>query len=286
MVWFDPVWFPELAGLDAELGASGWQARLITPDGPIDLDDVTAVYYGHSRGYGFPSGMSEPEMRFALIETRFGLGGLLADLPVRWVSHPSAVADAEYRIRQMAEAARCGLILPRSIVTTDSERARAFLDEQPTVYKTIMHKVVAEQDLIKLVYTTPVTADQVDDRVALAPHLFQANVPKVFDVRVVVTLTACAGASIHSDDPGARQDWRTDYDSLTYRPCRPPDDVVRGCQSLLSSLGLRAGVFDFSVDVSGVWWFLEVGPTARWAWLESAAGLDLAKLFADELLGG
>ncbi len=57
--------------------------------------------------------MSEGERRFAAIESRFGLGGLLVSLPVRWVLHPSAVADAEYRIRQMAAAAQCGLLLPR-----------------------------------------------------------------------------------------------------------------------------------------------------------------------------
>jgi hypothetical protein len=287
--WLDTVWFPSNATVTATLESDGWRGLLTTPNGPIDLDKITAAYYGQPEPFTFPPEMSEGEQRFATIETRFGLGGLLTSLPVRWVSHPSAVADAEYRIRQMAVANRCGLLPPPSLITSDCGAARRFIKECDTgaVYKTIMHKIISDAGGVKLIYTTPVNPASLDDRISLAPHLFQQNVSKAFDARVVVTSAgACLGVAIHSSDPDAKQDWRTRYDTLMYQKVDVPTDVATGCVGCLAELGIELGVFDFSVDDAGAWWFLEVNPAGRWAWLQEATGLPIAEAIADLLTGG
>jgi hypothetical protein len=286
VAWLDTAWFPEKAHVSAELTSQGWRADIATPRGPIYTDDVSAVFYTQSQPFTFPNGLSEPELRFVTIEARFGLGGLLAALPVRWVSHPSSVADAEYRIRQMDVAARCGFHLPPSLMTNDVQQARHFAADHPSiVYKAIMHKLISEEEQIKLIYTTPVDPASLDERVGFTAHLFQRNVTdKVFDVRVVATRGgACFGVAIRTDDPTALQDWRTGWESLTYESIDVPRPIAAGCQNLMRALDLRMGVFDFSVDRSGAWWYLEVNPGGRWAWLQAETGLPIAQAIAAEL---
>lgn len=285
--WLDTAWFPINATVTAALESDGWRGLLRTPHGPIDLNKITAAYYGQPEPFRFPPEMSEGEQRFATIETRFGLGGLLTSLPVRWVSHPSAVADAEYRIRQMAVANQCGLLLPPSLITSDCGAAQRFIAEHDTVvYKTIMHKIISDADGVKLIYTTPVDPTSLDDRIALSPHLFQQNIAKSFDARLVVASTGvCLGVAIHSSDPEAKQDWRARYDTLTYQKIDVPTNVAAGCIRCLTELGIELGVFDFSVNDAGVWWFLEVNPAGRWAWLEEATGLPIAVTITDLLVG-
>lgn len=287
-VWLDTAWFPINATLTAKIDDSGWRGILRTPHGRIDLNKITAAYYGQPQPFTFAPEMSESEQRFATIEMRFGLGGLLTSLPVRWVSHPSAVADAEYRIRQMAVANRCGLLLPPSLITSDPDAARRFIEEQDTgaVYKTIMHKIISDAGGVKLIYTTPVDPASLDERITLAPHLFQQNISKAFDARVVATSAgACLGVAIHSSDPEGRQDWRTRYDTLTYETVDVPTEVAAGCRRCLSDLRIELGVFDFSVGAAGTWWFLEANPAGRWAWLQAATGLPITEAITDLLTG-
>lgn len=287
--WFDTAWFPSRARVTAWMAADGWRGVISTPHAMIDLAEVSSVYYQQSQPFSFPTGLSEPERRFATIETRFGLGGLLSSLPARWVSHPSKVADAEYRITQMAVAAAAGLTVPASILTNQAGPAQEFAAAQDggAVYKSIMHKVVSEENQVKLIYTTAVDPAAIDERIAVAPHLFQRNIAKRFDARIVVTSRGvCLGVAIHTTDPGARQDWRTRYDNLTYEVVGVPAEVAQGCIACLAALRIEVGVFDFSVDRGGAWWFLEVGPGAAWAWLAEATGLPVADAIADTILEG
>ncbi|MEV5573294.1 MvdC/MvdD family ATP grasp protein [Spirillospora sp. NPDC052269] len=289
-VWFDTAWFPQRAELCATLrpdqdGAAGWGGTLATPRGVLDLARITAVYYQQSQPFRLPATLSRPEQRFATTEARFGIGGLLMSLPVRWISHPGRAADAEYKPLQLAVAARCGLPVPDTLITSSPAAAKEFAATRPAVYKALMHKLVAEAgEHARLIYTTPVAAAALDDRVRWAPHLFQHNIDKVRDVR----LTATAGGhtlavAITTDDPDARQDFRARYDALSYHPESVPSRVRDGCLSYLHALHLGMGVFDFAVDADGVWWFLECGPAARWGWLQDQTGAPIAGAIAETL---
>jgi ATP-grasp ribosomal peptide maturase len=289
VAWFDTAWFPSQANLSARLEDDGWHGEITTPDGTVRLEDVTAVYYRQSQPFAFPETLSDPERRFATVEARFGFGGLFMSLPARWVSHPARLADAEYRPLQMATAARCGFNLPASLLTNHPDDARDFSRAgagKGVVYKATMHKLISEADQVKLIYTTPVDPATLDDRIATTLHLFQTNVPKTHDVRVVATGSGHVHAvAIRTDDPVGRQDFRTAYDTLTYESTGVPADVAHSCHAYLKTLGLKLGVFDFSVTGDGAWWFLECGPGSQWAWLEEETGTPIADAIADTLMG-
>lgn len=80
--------FPLNASMTVELDPfrGDWLGKLVTPDGLVPLSDVTAVYYRKPLDFEFPAESSGLELRFVRAQARVGIGAVLANLPVRWVS--------------------------------------------------------------------------------------------------------------------------------------------------------------------------------------------------------
>jgi glutathione synthase/RimK-type ligase-like ATP-grasp enzyme len=215
------------------------------------------------------------------------MGGVLASQPWRWIDHPSTVADASYKPRQLQVAVQHGLTVPRSLVTNIGARARAFAAEVggAMVYKTLATGVIVEEDELKLVYTSRLTADDLDDTaVGLSCHLFQEWVPKAFDVRLTAVGERCFAVAIRAEHPEAVIDWRRRYHALRYEVVDTPAEVRSGVLAYLRTFGLNFGAFDFSVTPDGVWWFLECNPAGQWGWIADETGLPIADALADELV--
>jgi hypothetical protein len=172
----DTAEFPgalSLAATPDRIDSPGW---LCVRGRRIDLESVCSVYRRSPARFAFPEGMSAPERRFATLESVYGLGGVLSAQPWRWIDHPSAVADATYKPRQLRVAAQCGLTVPRSLVTNVGARAREFAAEVGgvLVYKSLSTGVVTEQDELRIIYTSRLTADDLDDgTIALCCHLYR-----------------------------------------------------------------------------------------------------------------
>lgn len=262
----------------------GW---LISRGRRIQLSSVHSVYRRQPAQFTFAAGMSAPERRFATMECTYGLGGVLSAQPWRWIDHPAAVADACYKPRQLRVATQCGLNAPRSLVTNVGAQAREFAAEvrEGLVYKSLSPGVVTEQDEVRIIYTSRLTADDLDDRaVALCCHLFQEWIPKAFDVRLTAVGDRCYAVAVHAGSPETEVDWRCHYDELRYEVCRTPDAVRWGVAAYLRAFGLTFGAFDFSVTPDGRWWFLECNPAGQWGWLAEQCGLPIAEAIADELM--
>lgn len=283
--WIDTADFPSRLGLVATLGAlhPGW---LRTADGEIDLALVRSVYRRCPAVFGLADGMSAPELRFALMEAVQGVGGVLAALECRWMNHPSRVADASYKPRQLCIAQQCGLCPPRTLVTNVGSAARDFASELggEVIYKPMSPGVLAEQGTMRVINATLITSECIDDTaVGHTAHTFQQWIDKAFDARVTVVGNRCFGVAIHATNERARIDWRADYGALSYSTIEVPAHVQVGVSRYLSSFGLLFAAFDFSISKDGTWWFLEANPNGLWAWLEETAAIPVATAIAELL---
>ena len=116
--------FPGQVSVWAQLAGHGWAGHIDSPTGTIDLAAISAAFYRQSQPFAFPIGLSASERRFATVEAQFGLGGLLASIGARWVpGTPGRVADGEYKITQLAVAARSGLRVPATALGELPSRA-------------------------------------------------------------------------------------------------------------------------------------------------------------------
>ncbi|GAA3098129.1 ATP-grasp ribosomal peptide maturase [Kribbella aluminosa] len=290
VVRFDPGDFPDRlsmsAYIDDETDPGGFLGWMTTPSRVVALGAVRSLYYRRPTGFAYPR--LEPQAaRFAAAQARFGLGGVLTGLTgCRYVNHPHAIADAEYKPAQLAVAVEVGLNVPSTLITNDLMDAREFTAQQPTIYKPLyVGEYQSDDGQPASIWVREVTVQDLDESVSSTMHLFQARVEKEADLRVTVIGDATFCVRIDTDDP-TQLDWRYDYDQLGYTVVQPPAGLVAAMQSYLKRFGLIFGCFDFALTEAGEAVFLECNPNGQWAWLEDETGEPMVAAMADLLAGG
>lgn len=204
--------------------ADRWCGSVRSAEHELPLHEVTAVFYGRPTDFVMPPGLSAPELRFSRAQARMGLGGVLASIPARWVSHPSALADAAYKPWQLTLLKRAGLAVPPTLITNDADAVRGFAAAfGDLIVKPLAESVVYESSGEALVYTRRIAADELDapDGVEVTAHLFQQWQPKQFEARVTAVGDRLFPVAIHASSEKAQVESRR-----THSPSggRAPDD--------------------------------------------------------------
>lgn len=284
VIRYDTADFPLSSQLAVNLGPHGWDGAL-SGDRTIDLSAISSVWWRRPAEFEVPADWSDQARAFAVSEARVGVLGVLGSLPVRWINHPANDSAANYKPVQLAAAARVGLDVPRTVVTSDPQYAREFIGEDEVIYKGLSGGVLTADRRHRYIPTTLLQAAEIDNAVAGTAHLFQERVPKAFEVRLTVIGTQMFPVAIHTDSKAGKLDWRTDYASLTYAPVELPVSVAKGVRQLMDELGLYFGALDFAVTPDGRWVFFEVNPNGQWHWLAVKAGVPMVEAMADALQG-
>ncbi|HEY4005398.1 MAG TPA: ATP-grasp ribosomal peptide maturase [Pseudonocardia sp.] len=287
----DTAWFPLRMSLAARLvGGRYWSGRLDTRHREVDLAGVRSVWYRRPTAFELPEGLSGPERQHALWEARYGLGGVLADLPVLWVNHPGVEADVSYKPVQLATAVRCELDVPATLITNRPDEVRAFAAEYgPVVVKSLAYASVFEDGVGKALYTHALSSDDLAELsgVASTAHLLQRFVAdKAFEARVTVVGDRVFAAAIHAGSDAARVDWRADQAALTFTVVEVPGTVKAGIHRFMRALRLQFAAFDFVIDYAGTWWFLECNSAGQYGFVEAATGLPITSAMAELLASG
>ncbi|HSA52521.1 MAG TPA: ATP-grasp ribosomal peptide maturase, partial [Yinghuangia sp.] len=171
-----------------------------------------------------------------------------------------------------------------TLISNDLDDIHAFITEHDQViHKALRWTPYRRADGVGLTtWTEPVTVDEVDETVSVVPHLFQARVDKVADLRVVIVGKQVFPVRIDS----GLLDWRADYEALTYQITTLPDDMGRALIAYLDHFCLASGSFDLALDRDGGIHWLELNPNGQWGWLEDKTGLPISAAFADILQQG
>ncbi len=284
VVRFDTADFPTASRLAVSLTGDGWMGTLANSR-TLDFQSVKSVWWRRPNEFVTPEEWPDHARAFAVSEARSGLLGVLGSLPVRWINHPANDAAANYKPRQLAIAARVGLDVPKTVITSDPDHAREFIGTQRVIYKGLGGGVLGPAGERKFLPVKLITADQITDRITGTAHLFQENVEKEFEVRLTVIGERMFPVAIYASSEAAKLDWRTDYRSLTYKPVKLPSQVGKGVRRLMEELGLFFGALDFAVTPDGQWKFLEINPNGQWHWIAVKAGIPLVEAMADALQG-
>ncbi|MDT0378404.1 ATP-grasp ribosomal peptide maturase [Streptomyces sp. DSM 42041] len=285
---FDLADFPAHLALSIDHGGSPWRGVLEDGLRRVRVEEVGAVYYRRPRPPAGPELLDEPYRTWAGQQALSGLLGALYALPasVVWLNRPDVDAIAAHKPGQLPVAAQYGLHTPRTLITNDPAMAREWCAElgAPVVCKPLSGGPLDHGDgRRQAVPTHLIDPAELDDTVKLTAHLFQEWVPKAYEVRLTVVGRRCMATEIHAGSDAAYEDWRTDYDALTYKPCDVPARVRAGVLAWLDHFGLSYGAFDFAVTDSGRWTFLECNPSGQWGWIEARAGLPITAAITDFL---
>lgn len=267
----------------------GKEPRIFSGGQP--LPTPIAIWYRRLRSPSKPDDMDAGIYDFCLQETRSALLGSVMNLSTRWMSHPAAVWQAEYKPHQLSVAKSIGLSIPRTLVTNDPAAIRAAFEQfQAMVVKPVQtgHLTQGGQDFS--IFTSRVLEEHLAevDSARLSPAIYQELIPKKFDLRVTVVGQRLFTAAIDSQsDPEAEIDWRqTKNPNLPHYPMTLPEPVKASLFELMASLRLAFGAIDMIQTPDGEFVFLEVNPSGQWLWIDDKLALGISDAIAGWLIEG
>lgn len=275
---------PRGGGVALGFGAGVPEGGLALPSGlPVAAREVRAVWWRRPLAPRPRDGLAYAEAHHARCQWEAALHGFLAALQARLVNDPWREDRASHKPHQLAEAARAGLTLPPTLVTSDPAAARAFLDRldgAPAVAKPLdgtdpggWTRLLGPSDLARL------------EGLRTAPVILQAYV-RGLDVRVTAVGRRLFACEVDARATSSPQDWRPVVAGARFAACRVPAEVERGLLALMDRLGLAYGAADFRVrEADGAWHFLEVNPSGQWLGFEERTGLPITQAVAELLAG-
>jgi hypothetical protein len=214
----------------------------------------------------------------------------LLDPNAFWVNPLEGAARAGSKPLQHEAARKVGLMMPETLFSNSVEEIRAFLARQGNVvYKPLSAGGWKNKNSRFLPYTALVTEKTLvaDNVLRQTPGIFQALVPKAYELRVTVIGKQVLAAKVLSQQTKkGRLDWRRSYDELRIEPTSLPAEIARQSVALLDQLGLVFGCFDFVVTPGGEHIFLEVNEMGQFLFVERYCGLPLLDAFSEFLLQG
>lgn len=283
--------FPCEISLSFEGGADGFDATLDIDGTVVRSAEVRAVWHRRLWLSTLPDEL-DPTFRDGCVrESRAVVSGVLAALAhARHVDPPGVVFAAEDKLWQLRAAQAEGLTVPRTIVTNDPARVRAFraaLDGE-MVTKMLTPLSVAMEGRGFFVHTSLVDDGDLDelDGLRLCPMVFQARVARRVELRAIyVAGRFFVGAIDARASAKAQVDWRLARpDEAQWQRSELPDDVARRLRAMMRALGLTYGAIDLIVTPEGEYVFLEVNPAGEWGMIERDLGLPIGDALAAALL--
>ncbi|MFD4588271.1 ATP-grasp ribosomal peptide maturase [Streptomyces sp. NPDC058434] len=288
---FDVVQFPQQLTLTGTHmpQAPSWEGIIDDGRRTARLEEVRAVYWRRPARPQIAESVPGPYATWAQNQADAAILNLLAALPgVPWLNNPHADRVAAHKPQQLVAATRCGMTVPRSIITNSPDAARTFAKDVggPLICKPILGgrlDVGGERRL--MVATHCVDPADFDDSIRTTAHYFQEDIPKAYEVRLIAVGGRVFGGKLTTTSEAAGTDWRTDYDHIEYDTVDVPDTIATAVRRFLASYGIAFGAFDFAVTPADKWVFFENNPAGTWGWVENRTGLPIAAAHAEYLMG-
>jgi len=206
-----------------------------------------------------------------------------------WVNSPAASDLASQKILQHRLALTCELEMPNTLYSNDPEEIRLFIASEGggAIFKVLTGAPWRDTRTRWVSYATPITAEQLveDDLLRQTPSIYQAIVPKAYELRVTVMGRQVFTAKVLSQETvEGKIDWRRSYRELRMEPGDIPGEIRERCFQLMERLGIVFGCFDFIVTPEDQYVFLEVNEMGQFLFVEEYTGLPLLDAFCDFLL--
>jgi hypothetical protein len=254
------------------------------PARDIDFADCRAIWWRRPQTPLISEAITRPTHRlFAMSEVHEALAGLWHAVDAFWINDPARDQLAHRKVYQLRVAQEVGLTIPRTLITSDPETARRFVEEQGperTIFKAF---TASEEEWRETRLIGPAELAALDN-VRYAPVTFQEYVEAVHDLRVTVVGDRIFPAAIHSQETAYKVDFRMDIANARIDATELPDDVEAALGRLMRRLGLVYGAIDMRLTPDGRHVFLEINPAGQWLFVEQLTGQPIAAELARLLL--
>ena len=280
--------FPAELSLGVRITGGLLTGRLHGDGRTIALSEVGAVWM---RRLWPPGGLEALDPRWRGTSHHHSHLALTQLLPLlshaRWLDRIDRQLAAESKPRQLVEAAQVGLTVPDTLITNASGEVQRFDREQGPLVTKLLEPIAYDMDGGRgdFMYTSRVTTRDLAtmDSLRWVPQIFQPEVPKAKELRVVVVgEQVFAGAIDTRASARGTVDWRRlrAKEGPPWEPAQLPPPVATATRALLDRFGLAFGVLDFIVTPAGEHVFLDLNPAGEWGWLERDLDLPISEAIA------
>ena len=249
----------------------------------VDLGAARSVWWRRPQ-VPDPSSVTDHDARmFTANEWNEALQGLWQLMGAPWMNPPAHDEVAGRKAYQLRVAAEVGLRTPRTLITSDPDRARAFVEAQGigrTIFKTFSatHAVWRETRLVRQGEVESL------DAVRVAPVIFQELIPAEADLRITVVGDRIFAAAIDARGTDYEVDFRMSLGQARTAPAELPAAVADRLRALMDRLGLVYGAIDMRRTPDGDYVFLEVNTAGEFLFVEERTDLPISRAIADWLV--
>ena len=243
------------------------------------LNEVRSVWWRRPQVPDLAS-VTDPQVNlFTANEWNEAINGLWQLLKARWMNDPTRDDAASRKARQLSLATKVGLRTPRTLITSDPLRARAFVEQhgiENTIYKTFSctHTVWRETRLLHSEDLAQM------DAVRVAPVIFQEFIPAECDLRITHVDGQLYTAAIRSAPRQGLIDFRMTVGDAAMSAEELPPEIADKVRALMQRLGLVYGAVDMRRTPAGDYYFFEVNTAGEFLFVEERTNLPISKAIA------
>jgi hypothetical protein len=197
---------------------------------------------------------------------------------LRWINTPAAVVLPENKFIQLKTARALGILVPRTLITTQPERFRAFLKKEGTVVAKPLsgHSWESESNVLLTfanILDSKRAAELSDEDIAQCVTMYQQLIDKVADVRMVVLGSDMFAYEV-TQEGEQHFDVRLGFyeeNHLKYQAIEIPAPLKKKMSNLMAALRINFTSADFALQPDGQWVFLDLNPNGQWLFVEQGS---------------
>ena len=191
------------------------------------------------------------------------------------LSKPSNLRKAENKIYQIRIAREVGFNFPETSIGTNKVKMNELIRKSAVIKPLTTGKVI-NGSLCDIIQTSTIN-EYIEEDISLTPLYIQNYIEKDYELRITIVNNKVFPVKIVSYN---NVDWRVNQEKNKYILESIPKEIEMKCFKMLNLMNLKFGAFDFIVDKTGKYIFLEVNPNGQWLWLEEILNLKIS----DEIL--
>jgi len=266
--------FPVGSTISIDPAAGDWRLRGAMID--RDAQDFDVVWNRRNKPAASMPGLHPDDRAVAQHECTVFLRELRLSVPRDgqiWVNKERRQRAIAAKPAQLGLAHGVGLAIPRTLVSNDPARVRAFVGEADSAIVKALDRIGWEDDEGEVVLpTTIITSDDCDDDVSIraCPMIYQHRVAKAYELRVVMFGDDLLAVRLDSQSvESARVDWRAAKpNSFDIAEVRLADDLVAKLRAFARRADVVHGSFDLAVTPQGEAIFFEFNAQGQSLWIE------------------
>lgn len=202
---------------------------------------------------------------------------------IRWINCPTASVAAENKLIQLKSARRHGIAVPRTLITAQPERFRAFLRSEGTLVAKPLSSYTWEYESGETLTAFATILDSArgaalsDADIAQCITVYQQRIDKVADIRMVV-MGQDAFAYRVIQEGEQHFDFRLGFyqkNHLKYEEIAVPPSLREKMAAFMSSLRINFASADFALKADGEFVFLDLNPNGQWLFIEAESPENL-----------